>query len=61
MITMVILQDGSTALYRASEEGHSAVVQLLVEAGAFLDVQTNVRNSLTCMHISLMVTTFTHT
>ena len=36
------LQEGFTALHLASEEGHVTVVQLLNEAGASLDVQTNV-------------------
>ena len=35
-------QEGVTALFLASEEGHVTTVQLLVEAGAPLDVQTNV-------------------
>ena len=42
MITIVLLQDGTTALYVASEQGHSTVVQLLAEAGVSLDVQANV-------------------
>ena len=36
------LQDGATALYIASVEGHVKTVKLLVEAGASLDVQKNV-------------------
>ena len=51
VITMVTLQDGATALYRASEEGHSTVVQLLVEAGASLDVQADVCNLHTCLPV----------
>ena len=35
-------QKGVTALYLASANGHTTTVQLLVEAGASLDVQTNV-------------------
>ena len=35
-------QEGNTALYLASQNGHVTTVQLLVEAGASLDVQTNV-------------------
>ena len=38
----VNLQEGVTALYLASQNGHVTTVQLLVEAGAFLDVQKNV-------------------
>ena len=36
------LQEGATALYIASQNGHVSTVQLLVEAGASLDVQFNV-------------------
>jgi len=36
------LQDGRTALYIASCEGHVKVVQLLTDAGALLDVQAEV-------------------
>ena len=36
------LQDGVTSLYIACQEGHVTTAQLLVEAGAFLDVQGNV-------------------
>ena len=38
----VNLQEGATALHLASDNGHVTTVQLLVEAGASLDVQTNV-------------------
>ena len=38
----VNLQEGDTALILASGNGHVTTVQLLVEAGASLDVQTNV-------------------
>ena len=36
------LQEGATALHIASQHGHVSTVQLLVEAGASLDVQANV-------------------
>ena len=36
------LQDGFTALFIASTNGHETAVKLLVEAGASLDVQMNV-------------------
>ena len=36
------VQEGFTALHLASGSGHVTTVQLLVEAGASLDVQTNV-------------------
>ena len=38
----VNLQEGVTALHLASQGGHVTTVQLLVEAGASLDVQRNV-------------------
>ena len=38
----VNLQVGVTALFLASQGGHVTTVQLLVEAGASLDVQRNV-------------------
>ena len=37
-----ILQDGATALYIASQNDHSTIVQLLIEAGSSLDVQVDV-------------------
>jgi len=40
------LQGGITALLMASGEGHFKVVQLLVDAGALVDVQEEVRNYL---------------
>ena len=38
----VNLQEGVTALFLASQNDHVTTVQLLVEAGAPLDVQRNV-------------------
>ena len=38
----VYLQEGVTALYLTSQNGHVTTVQLLVEAGASLDVQRDV-------------------
>ena len=35
-------QLGETAVYRASANGHSEVVKLLVQAGADLELQTEV-------------------
>ena len=52
MITIVLLPDCTTALYVASEHGHSTVVQLLAEAGVSLDVQANVCNSPTVYQLN---------
>ena len=38
----ITLQDGATALFIACQNGHVSTVQLLVDAGASLDVRTNV-------------------
>ena len=35
-------QDGCTAVYQASFEGHSQVVELLTNAGAVVDIQDEV-------------------
>ncbi len=40
----VVIQDGWTALMRASREGHTAVVELLLQHGADLNVENIVRN-----------------
>ena len=37
------MQDGGTALYAASHEGHGEVVEKLLEKGASVDVQHKVR------------------
>ncbi len=37
-----ILQDGESPLYAASFDGHQKCVQLLLEAGAIVDVQKEV-------------------
>ncbi len=42
LITHDILQTGGSPLYSASFYGHQKCVQLLLEAGAIIDVQTNV-------------------
>ena len=39
-------QGGFFALYNACQEGHERIVQLLIQAGANLDLQTNVSWSL---------------
>ena len=37
-----MIQTGATALYCACESGHIRVVQLLIEAGAGVDIPDNV-------------------
>ena len=55
----VNLQEGVTALVLASENGHLITVQLLVEAGASLDVQTNVSCYPDIPHLIVWVVMFT--
>jgi ankyrin repeat protein len=38
----IFLQSGFSALHRASERGHTAVAQLLIESQAKLDIKSNV-------------------
>ena len=42
-VTLDSVQDGSNALHIAAKEGHSRVVEMLLEANADLDVKNNVR------------------
>ena len=55
----VNLQEGATALHMASQNGHVTTVQLLVEAGASLDVQTNVSCYPDTPHLIVWVVMFT--
>ena len=55
----VNLQEGVTALYLASQNGHVTTVQLLVEAGASLDVQRNVSCYPDTPHLTVWVVMFT--
>ena len=41
---IVVIQDGWTALMRASAEGHTAVVELLLQHGADVNAKDEVRN-----------------
>ena len=45
MLVTINLQDGTTALFVASQEGHCSIVERLIEAGASLDLQRNVSYS----------------
>ena len=42
---IVVIQDGDTALMRASREGHTAIVELLLQHGADVTAKNNVRNA----------------
>ena len=42
MTVTVNLQDGTTALFAASQEGHFSTVEQLIKAGVSLDVQRTV-------------------
>ena len=41
---IVVIQGGETALIYASGEGHTAVVELLLQHGADVNAKDNVRN-----------------
>ena len=55
----VNLQEGATALHMASQNGHVTAVQLLVEAGASLDVQRDVSCYPDTPHLIVWVVMFT--
>ena len=44
LISSLLLQDGDTALIVASYYGHHEVARTLLEAGAYINAQCNVRN-----------------
>ena len=41
---IVMIQDGATALMMASYEGHTAIVELLLQHGADVNAKATVRN-----------------
>lgn len=47
MLVYIILrlQSGHTALMKAAEEGHAAIVQIFLDAGADVDEQDNVSDA----------------
>ena len=49
MVSMVTTQEGVTALYIASQEGHVTVVRLLLEKGANINICNKVVFDFGCM------------
>ena len=45
---IVVIQDGVTVLMKASEEGNTAMVELLLQHGADVNFQNKVRNVMYC-------------
>ena len=43
IFTVDLSQNGATALHVASQEGHNQVVELLLQAGASVELETEVR------------------
>ena len=43
LVVIFISQDGSTALHVACQEGHAQVAELLLQAGASVELETKVR------------------
>ena len=52
--TTMCTQDGFSPLYSASAKGHGRIVEMLLQAGATVDLQTKVENCL-FVHLSLVV------
>ena len=48
------LQYGVTALVRASEAGHMECVQVLLDKGADVNIQTSVSGVIICVHVHAM-------
>ena len=46
ILDVYLIQHGVTSLFFASQEGHTSVVQLLLEHGAQVDLPNNVRHIL---------------
>lgn len=45
-----MLQEGLTAVYKASQKGHSKIIQLLLKAGAHVDEANDVSTS--CIEVN---------
>ena len=52
MHTQPHMQDGFFPLFSASQEGHDRIVEVLLQAGAAVDLQNKVEN---CIHLSIVV------
>ena len=50
ILSIIVIQDGRTALMFASDNGHLPVVEYLVQQGADINVQDKVRNSMSSMY-----------
>ena len=50
ILSIIVIQDGRTALMYASHYGHLPVVEYLLQQGAAVDVQNKVRNSISSMY-----------
>ena len=50
ILSIIVIQDGRTALMYASHYGYLPVVEYLLQQGAAVDVQNKVRNSISSMY-----------
>ena len=49
------IQNGFYPLFNASQEGYDEIVQMLLQAGATVDLQNKVKDSFNFVHLSLVV------
>ena len=52
--TTMCMQDGFFPLYIASQEGHERVVEMLLQAGGTVDLQSKVENLCSSVNCSVM-------
>ena len=55
---MFSYQDGATALFQASQEGHIEVVTLLVSRGADLNLAAKVSTRIGCVYTEIRMNTY---